>query len=114
MFLVFANMLVLCYGMWRRKSDLEAIKHVNLLNKSGVFHQIVNKASICQTQCQTFQYSNQRPSRRLDLLFHHPKKIVEYDPRKPTERFIDPLTSTEIDVLADITNGNCGIVVLMR
>ena len=39
---------------------------------------------------------------------------MEYDPRKPADRYEDPLTSTEIDVLADITNGNCGIVALMR
>ena len=37
-----------------------------------------------------------------------------FDPRAPQDQTHKPITETEIDILADITNGNSGIVCLLR
>ena len=42
------------------------------------------------------------------------KKRKSQDPRVSQDRQTEPLTEMEMDVLADITNGNCGIVSLLR
>ena len=42
------------------------------------------------------------------------KRVVCYDPRQLQDRNMQPLQSGDIDTLANITNGRCGIVLLMR
>ena len=42
------------------------------------------------------------------------KRSVQQDPRLPNQRNVMPLQSYDIDLLADITNGKCGLVTLMR
>jgi len=42
------------------------------------------------------------------------RKRNDFDPRASHDCETKPLTSTEVDILADITNGNSGIVCLLR
>lgn len=42
------------------------------------------------------------------------RKRTDFEPRLPKDRSVQPLSESDIDVLADITNGNSGIVCLLR
>ena len=42
------------------------------------------------------------------------KKQSDFEPRLPNDRTVLPLSESEVDILADITNGNSGIVCLLR
>ena len=42
------------------------------------------------------------------------KKQSDFEPRLPKNRTVLPLSESEVDILADITNGNSGIVCLLR
>lgn len=57
-----------------------------------------------------------KPNQILSEITDRPLNLQRcyYDPRGIKDRNTFPLTDVEIDHLADITNGNCGIVLLKR
>ena len=65
---------------------------------------VLNNIGIKKSKPENILYSDV-PAKRL----RH-----DFDPRSENYRFISAFIENEIDLLSDITKGNCGIVALLR
>jgi len=94
---------------------LATTKHVLRRNRNGVCHQ--KKQQSLHTQDILKNIGITRPS-SARVLSPPPaekhRKRNDFDPRASHDSTAKPLTETEVDILADITNGNSGIVCLLR